>query len=327
MTILLNVCSKLRIICKASLGRIYSSFLSDPQTIFGELTSHSRVMSMTTTMAVGQESKLFQGKIDRFKGVSVDSKEETCNDVMEFSQILGDSLKHWKEIGNRGIWFKVHLNQSEWVPVLVKNGFKFHHAKEEYVMMYLWLPKTENCNIPQYAHTMIGVGAVVVNEKDQILVVSEKYYVVDKPHWKLPGGYVEPGENLVDAAIREVYEETKISTEFQSILTLRHIHNGMFGCSDIYTVVSLKPLTQEIEKCDREIENCIWMDVQEYLNHPHVHDLNRFYVQKYLEYKKCNIKVNCFHGCHQIVNKPYTVYSVTKADEEGPKENGENSTS
>lgn len=59
-------------------------------------------------------------------------------------------------------------------------------------MMYLWIPYTENCNIPQYAHTMLGVGAVVVNDKNQILVVSEKYYKM--PHWKLPGGYVEPGK-------------------------------------------------------------------------------------------------------------------------------------
>lgn len=48
------------------------------------------------------------------------------------------------------------------------------------------------CNIPPYAHTMIGVGAVVVNDKSEILVVREKYYTY--PHWKLPGGYVEPGK-------------------------------------------------------------------------------------------------------------------------------------
>lgn len=74
-----------------------------------------------------------------------------------------------------------------------QHGFKFHHAKEDYVMMYNWLPTNEVCNIPHYAHTMIGVGAVVINDANQILVVSEKYFVGDKPLWKLPGGYVEPG--------------------------------------------------------------------------------------------------------------------------------------
>jgi ADP-ribose pyrophosphatase YjhB (NUDIX family) len=59
-------------------------------------------------------------------------------------------------------------------------------------MMYRWLPTTEECNIPPFAHTMIGVGAVVVNDAHEILVVKEKYFTI--PHWKLPGGYVEPGK-------------------------------------------------------------------------------------------------------------------------------------
>lgn len=58
-------------------------------------------------------------------------------------------------------------------------------------MMYKWLPKDETNNIPPYSHTMVGVGAVVINDKSEILVVREKYWLV--PHWKLPGGYVEPG--------------------------------------------------------------------------------------------------------------------------------------
>lgn len=115
----------------------------------------------------------------------------------------------------------------------------------------------------------------------------------------------------MDAAIREVHEETNISTKFESVLTIRHGHGSMFGCSDIYTVVSLSPLNDNIEKCQREIEECKWMDIEEYLNHADVHDLNKFQLQKYLEYKKNDIKVNCYHGIHQILKKPYTVYSVT----------------
>lgn len=74
----------------------------------------------------------------------------------------------------------------------LQNEFQFHHAKPGYVMMYRWLPANEVCNIPPFAHTMIGVGAVVINKAREILVVREKYFVI--PHWKLPGGYVEPGK-------------------------------------------------------------------------------------------------------------------------------------
>ncbi|XP_060522100.1 uncharacterized protein LOC132699423 isoform X2 [Cylas formicarius] len=255
----------------------------------------------------------FEGKLDRFEGITVWSDQESC-DIGEFPKKLKNSLTLWRDTKKRGIWFRVHLEQADWVPVLAKNGFKYHHARDDYVTMYLWLPTTETSNIPHYAHTMIGVGAVVVNDKDQVLVVQEKFFY-KRPMWKLPGGYVEPGENLVDAAIREVMEETNIRTEFDSLLTLRHVHQGMFGCSDIYIVVSLKPISFDIDKCNREIEKCQWMDIKEYLKHPHVHELNRFFAHKYLKHREHSIKIDVHHGIHQLVKIPYTVYSVEKLDQ------------
>lgn len=103
------------------------------------------------------------------------------------------SLKEWIKNKKRTIWFRVHLPHSEWVPILVKNGFKFHHAREEYVTLYQWLSTDEKCNVPHYAHTNLGVGAFVYNEKtDELLVIKEKY-INKAPFWKLPGGFVEPG--------------------------------------------------------------------------------------------------------------------------------------
>lgn len=72
-----------------------------------------------------------------------------------------------------------------------QNGFDFHHAKPGFVMMYKWLPTNISANIPEYAHTMIGVGSIVVNDKQQILTITEKHSII-AGSWKLPGGYVEP---------------------------------------------------------------------------------------------------------------------------------------
>lgn len=69
------------------------------------------------------------------------------------------------------------------------------------------------------------------------------------------------GEEIGEAAQREVLEETGIKTEFLSLLSVRHLPSAVFGCSDLYFVVRLKPLSSEITKQDDEVEDCQWMDV------------------------------------------------------------------
>jgi ADP-ribose pyrophosphatase YjhB (NUDIX family) len=71
------------------------------------------------------------------------------------------------------------------------------------------------------------------------------------------------GEDISDAAIREVLEETGVQTRFNSLVAFRHSHGSQFGCSDIYLIVHLSPEdeTQPLIKCDREIEECCWMQV------------------------------------------------------------------
>lgn len=118
------------------------------------------------------------------------------------------------------------------------------------------------------------------------------------------------GENLIDAVIREVKEETNIQTEFRSMLTVRHTHKRPFGCSDLYIIFSLKPLTTDIVKCEREISDCRWMDMNECLNHPHIHELNKFFIKTYLDFKERNIKIDCKTGMHEVLKIPYYMYYV-----------------
>ena len=146
---------------------------------------------------------------------------------------------------------------------MTKRGFKFHHAKEEEAVLYRWLPEVETSNIPAYAHTNLGAGAVVINDKtNEILVVREKHGYAN--HWKLPGGYVEPGEDIASAVEREVLEETGVIAKFKCMIAFRHAHQYAFGCSDIYTISCLEPETFDIVKCNREISECQWMKVSKH---------------------------------------------------------------
>lgn len=200
-----------------------------------------------------------------------------------------------------------------------QQNFEFHHAKNGMVVLYRWLPQDEYPNLPVYSHTMLGVGGLVVNDKNEVLVVSERFALIPNS-WKLPGGYAEPNENIVDAAIREVREETGIESVFNTVISLRHAHGGPFGCSDIYCVVALTPTTSQLQRCEREIAKVQWMPCDEYLKHPNVHETNRHFLRCFLDYKKRGIRFTCEKAQHQILKKDYCLYYM-KAIEEG--ENGD----
>lgn len=66
----------------------------------------------------------------------------------------------------------------------------------------------------------------------------------------------------------------------------------MFDNSDIYVLLMMKALTEKVSLSTREVKDCKWMDVEEYTNHPHVHEFNRLIVRKALEYKNKRLKLD-----------------------------------
>jgi len=48
-------------------------------------------------------------------------------------------------------------------------------------------------------------GGIVINDNQEIAIVNQNHN-----SWSLPKGHVDKGETILDAAIREIYEETGI---------------------------------------------------------------------------------------------------------------------
>lgn len=83
----------------------------------------------------------------------------------------------WRAAGKRGLWLKVPLSKAQLVgPAAAPGpnaGFAFHHAEADYVMMTRWLPDDVTSTLPPNASHQVGVGAFVVNERNEVLVVQE----------------------------------------------------------------------------------------------------------------------------------------------------------
>ncbi len=217
---------------------------------------------------------------DHFLGEIV-TTEKLTTDPKEFEIQLVASIKLWKENGRRVAWLELDKEHAALVPVAVKAGFEYHHAEPDSITMTLKL--NDSAHVPPYATHYIGVGGVVLRDPETLLVVSERFRRGRPLYYKLPGGALLQGEHIREAIVREVREETGIDVEFVSLACFRHWHGYRYGKSDIYFVCRLNALSTEIHRQEDEIDECMWMPINEYLNHPCVHAFNRQVVRAVLE--------------------------------------------
>lgn len=60
---------------------------------------------------------------------------------------------------------------------------------------------------------IVAVCGIVIDEWNRILLVKTK-----NGRWVFPGGQVEVGENLMDALIREINEESSINIQVSKLI-------------------------------------------------------------------------------------------------------------
>ncbi|KAK3415323.1 hypothetical protein EUGRSUZ_H00871 [Eucalyptus grandis] len=227
------------------------------------------------SMHLIQQIQLLNGFEDSHGGVRVEIKENMDADV--FAPLLGASISSWKNRyrtciswGKKGVWIKLPVECSHLADIIVKEGFRYHYAEPAYLMLVRWLPEETLDTLPANASHRVGVGAFVLNDKREVLVVQEHSGRFQGTGvWKLPTGVVKEGEDICDAVVREVKEETGVNTKFVEVVCFRQSHESFFTKSDLFFLCVLKPESSAINE-DEEIEAAQWMPIEEYTKQPFV---------------------------------------------------------
>ncbi len=101
-----------------------------------------------------------------------------------------------------------------------------------------------------------GVSMCVVRDGRVLLVKRGKW--AGYGLWSLPGGKVEPGERLRDAAHRELYEETTVQAEIVRLLDvidiIQRAHDGSLQVHYLVSVFAGRWISGEAQARDDAID-------------------------------------------------------------------------
>ena len=221
---------------------------------------------------------MLNAEVNSFGGVVVDPVSLPASPD-EFSRALAASVADWRRAGVPVVWLELPIARAALVPAAVETGFTYHHVTADSLQLTLAL--VPGAYVPPDATHYVGAGGVVLTEDRRLLVVTERHHT--KKHYKLPGGALHRGEHIAAAVIREVLEETAVQTRFLSLACFRHWHGYRYDKSDIYFVARLEPLSFDLTPDPTEIDECLWMPVDEYLGSADTHPFNRRIVEAALQ--------------------------------------------
>lgn len=209
---------------------------------------------------------------DLYGGVIVDPAS-VPKDRSTFRELLRSSLVTWRGLEKKGVWLQIGIEHSYLIPIATTEfGFEFHHAEKRHVMLTNWLPTHIPNTLPMNASHTVGVGAIVTDAEQRVLLVREKNGPAARLGiWKLPTGLVDAGEEIHAAAVREVKEETGVDAVFEFLGAFITNHGGNLahaGKTNLFFTAKCKAISTKICVQENEIAEARWFTAEEWQQMP-----------------------------------------------------------
>ncbi|MGW5416669.1 NUDIX hydrolase [Actinomadura geliboluensis] len=134
-------------------------------------------------------------------------------------------------------------------------------------------------NAPAANSLVPSVNVVVENDKGEILMIRR----TDNDNWALPGGAIDLGESVTQAAIRETKEETGIDVEITGLVGIysdpKHLihYTSNNEVRQEFSIVLRATLTGGELRLSAESAEVCWIS-RSRVNALHMHDSMRFRV-------------------------------------------------
>ncbi len=118
-----------------------------------------------------------------------------------------------------------------------------------------------------------SAGGVVLNDRGEVLVVNQNHR-----SWSLPKGHIDPGEDELEAARREIYEESGVQ-KLELVKKLGSYHRFKLGLDEKDDKSEMKTITlflfrssqKELKPIDPKHPEARWVPkekVSQFLTHP-----------------------------------------------------------
>ncbi len=96
-----------------------------------------------------------------------------------------------------------------------------------------------------YVKRSDGVGALVINPQNQVLLIKQYRYPIQNWEWNIPGGGVDAGEDLELAVEREVAEETGL--HIASVEKIGQFYPLSSCSTELFSIFLAKVVDEKLE--------------------------------------------------------------------------------